>query len=367
MIFNHSSRFFITLILLIIPFSLSAKKENSFGRHGILMTIRTPQDMIGPKLPDKYRVSVILSGDIASEISQNLTAMKLDAPLFEEIMPVKGRFYLNLANADYALETRELISGILNPVELLDIVVATVVRYRDKQNFPVLVKETSISITPEPNAGSTLVRIELKPWGNRFGYLNEDMGVYVQESWLTRMALVMDTASHLVHQLSQTKISRHYTLDQTSKPVPDTMLSRYTFEYAGVDGLMMPSKLSLAINGREALTVSAGYRREKQYIVFDTRSICYTEQTNPARCLTMNYQAYKFGGILQANKVLAEPTDYTRQLSEAAQLSRKASDELYAGKILSSVRSLQKLIDLYPNTPHAVESKKLLANLPKGL
>jgi outer membrane protein assembly factor BamD (BamD/ComL family) len=40
---------------------------------------------------------------------------------------------------------------------------------------------------------------------------------------------------------------------------------------------------------------------------------------------------------------------------------------LHAGKIRSSVRSLQKLIDLYPNTPHAVEAKKLLANLPKGL
>jgi hypothetical protein len=353
--------FLLFLTVSVIP--TDARKPN-FGPHEIILGLKTPQDMVFPSFPSHYRVPVTLSGDIAAEISSTIKDMKLPAPKFEELMPSKVIFYLRIANEDYDIDTRELLAGILNPVQIIDVILNSILRFRDKSYFPTMVKETDIAVTPVRRNDRSCIQIELTAKGDRFGYTYEDMGVYVQESWLTRIDLIADSASRLVTELTEHKVGRQYSLAQEKKPAPDTMVSRFRFEYGTFGESPLPSKLMLEINGKPSLAIEAKYRDENGRTVFDTRSVCCTREGIADQCLMMSYGEYRFENVPQEAAAAAKPKVTSRELTAAAKLARDAVYQLRAGMIYASKHTLRKLVDEYPNTPQAVEAKKLLSDLP---
>lgn len=335
--------------------------------YAMLRRIQTPGELVYPHLPRRYRVPVKVEGSVAEEIRATLNQLKLDPPRFEERMASKGDFHLVLANTSYPRETREMIGGILNPIELIDLVIRSVVRYRDPKQFDLLVKETDIQISRGSWQGKPVRYVELTPAGERFAYTYEDRGASVHESWLTGLALTIDTTSNLVYELVQQKHKRAFRTDQADKPTADTVRSTYHFNYDTLDGALLPVELSLTLNGRKALRIAASYRKVDRHVVFDSRSICYYRDEGEGSCLTMSYGTYDLSRNAAKVPMGAHSRKYTRALGKAAELSREAAEDLRTGEIGSAVRRLHRLVEHYPDTPQAVEARKLLSSLPRGL
>jgi hypothetical protein len=295
-----------------------------------------------------------------------LEKLNLEAPQYEEVFNADRRFYLNLSNADYPLETRECITGILNPVEMMEIVMASALKYRDKDMFSIIMKETNVSTSIETIDGTRNYRVLVVPKGRYFAYSYQDMGAYARESWLTALTLVVDSASHRARELVLKKCARQFEAASREKPPVDSLLTRYSFVYRSFNGVMLPSELRLLINGVQTLSLSASYRAlDGRYMVFDTRKICSPDRDS-ASCLTMQYGRYRVREIPEGIRKPIRPAVYAKNLERAAQLSRDALKSLREGNIETSVRICKKIVAQYPETPQAVEARHLLSGLPGG-
>jgi hypothetical protein len=158
-----------------------------------------------------------------------------------------------------------------------------------------------------------------------------------------------------------------YMADEARKPPVDSSLLAYGFSYTVRQGSLLPAGLSLSVNGTPSLSVSATYRSEGKYVVFDTRNICYVNKGAGAvepSCLVMFYGAYRLNSVPQAIKSPVRPQEYAQHMEKAAQLVRKALDRLHSGRIESSIPLLKKVASEYPETPQAVEARRLLSGLP---
>ena len=335
----------------------------------LLRSIRSPDVLVFPHLPSCYTVPVSVSGAIADEMKKTLDTLGLEPPRYEEVLDKKGKFHLFLANQSYPLETRDLLAGVLNPVEMIDAVVSSVLKYKSDDQFIAIVNETEISTTPVVTGGATpLVRVVLTPKGKYFAYAYDDLGSYIRESWLSSITCLLDTTSRIVHELSLMRHVRTYLADATQKPPVDSALLRYGFSYEARQGAMLPVELSLSVNGVPSLSVTATYRSEGKYLVFDTRKICYTKPASVnavPSCLIMSYGAYDMNAVPRALMSPVPPRDYAQHMEKAAQLCRKALDLLRSGSIESSIPLLKKVASEYPETPQAVEARKLLSGLPR--
>jgi hypothetical protein len=330
----------------------------------LLRSIRSPDQLVFPRLPSSYTVPITVSGVIAEEMKKTLDTIHLEAPRYEEVLDKNRQFHLFLANQSYPLETRDMLAGVLNPVDMIDAVVSSVLKYKSDDQFIAIVNETEIAVAPA--AGG--VRVMLTPKGKYFAYSYDDLGSYIRESWLSRITCVLDTSSHLVQELSLMRHQRIFVADKPQKPPVDSSLLAYGFSYASVQGALVPVELSLSINGAPSLSVSATYRGEGKFVVFDTRKICYVNSASiggAPSCLIMMYGAYDMNNMpSQAMKSPVRPRDYAQHMEKAAQLCRKALEHLRGGRIESSIPLLKKVVSEYPETPQAVEARKLLSGLP---
>jgi hypothetical protein len=355
----------VSLVLLFIC-QVWSKGKPPIDGYTLLRSVQSPVDLLLPHLPGSYTVSVTLSGGAADEMKRTLEKLKLEAPRYEEVFDSGRRFYLNLSNANYPLETRECITGILNPVEMMEIVMASALKYRDKDMFSIIMKETNVSTAMETIDGKRIYKVQVVPKGRYFAYSYQDKGAYARESWLTALTLVMDSASHQARELVLQKYSRHYEAVKKEKPPVDSFLIRYSFMYGSFDGVVLPTELTLWVNGAQTLFLSASYRViDGRYRVFDIRKICSSVKDS-ASCLTMQYGTYRTGEIPAAVRKPVRPAAYAKDLEHAAQLSREALASLREGNIESSVRICKKIIGQYPETPQAVEARRLLSGLPGG-
>jgi hypothetical protein len=335
----------------------------------LLRSIRSPDQLVSPRLPSCYTVPVTVSGAIAEEMKKTLDTIHLESPEYEEVFDKNHQFHLYLANQSYPLETRDLLAGVLNPVEMIDAVVSSVLKYKSDDQFIAIVNETEIAVTPQAVNGRPGVRAVLTPKGKYFAYSYEDMGAYIRESWLSSITCLLDTSSHLVQELSLMRHQRICVAEQTQKPPVDSSLLTYGFFYAVSQGTLLPVELSLSINGVPSLSISAAYRSEGKYLVFDTRKICYVnsaKRDGAPSCLIMSYGTYNMNAV--PPKVLSSPVhprDYAQHMEKAARLCRKALERLRSGSIESSIPLLKKVVSEYPETPQAVEARKLLSGLPR--
>lgn len=345
--------------------TLFAGAEKAPDGYGLLKSIKSPQELLFPFFPKKYCAPVTLSGTIADEMKGALDSLRLDPPQYRERFDGKA-FNLVLGGDGYSARTRELLSGILNPVELIDIVVSSVVRYRDPGRFSEIMKETKMEADTCTYANRSAYKIVLAPKGERFAYSYQDMGAFVHESWLTLLSITIDASSRVVYELSTVRYSRTYGAG-SEKPKPDIMNARYLFVYEERDGLSLPHRLTVYFNNAEVLRLQAAYRKQEKFFLFDNKEICTAIEGKQA-CLNVSYGDYAFavcdtGGA----KGKGQAKKYSARLEKAATLSAEASEKIRKGKITDAIRLLQKLVEQYGDTPQAIEAKRLLHQLPGEL
>jgi hypothetical protein len=181
------------LLLFPVSSALAAGANNQPDGYALLKGIQSPQELLFPFFPKKYCVPVTLSGKIADEMKSALDSLKLELPRYSERFNGKA-FDLVLSNEGYTANTRELLSGIMNPVELIDIVVSSVVKYREVGKFSEIMRETKVTADTCTYANGPAYRITLAPKGDRFSYSYQDMGAIVHESWLTMLTLTIDAS-----------------------------------------------------------------------------------------------------------------------------------------------------------------------------
>ena len=332
------------------------------GGHAFIKSIKSPQELLFPHFPKKYCVPVTLSGRIADEMRIALDSLKMDLPTYNEFFDGK-EFHLTLA---YAAKTRELLSGMLNPVEMIDIVVTSVVKYREGQKYEEIIRDTHVKRDSGSYNGRKALVVQLTPKGERFAYVYQDMGAFVTESWLTMMTLTIDAATNVVYELSTIRYSRTYGANAAKKPSADITNARYVFNYDQKEGILLPSRLTVQFNNAEVLRIDVTYKKQDKVFVFVKKEIC-TSMGGIPMCLIETYGDYKMGACDTTAGAQTQKKPYSKQLEQAAQLSRDASEKLRKGQISETIRLLQKLIEQYGGTPQAIEAKRLLSQLPKEL
>lgn len=337
----------------------AADNKSSFD---ILRSIRSPQELLYPVLPKKFCVPVSLSGTIAEEMNRALKNLNLNTPLYMESFD-GTTFHLSIANESYPEQTSNLLSGVLNPLEMIDLIVQSLVKYKSTQKFTELIAETNIELQ-KSSINPASVKVHLTPRGNRFAYSYDDNGAFIQESFITEMDIVIDSATHLVHEINTRKLHRQFSTDVTKEPLFDTLNIRYLFNYTEfTKNVLLPYQLQIFSNNKQTLEIGVTYRREDANIVFDKKVIFSVHDSNKSD-LVITYGKYamticktKKNSVQQINK----------KLLAASILSKKAVDYLRKGNISASARVLREIAEKYDDTPQAIEARRLLSQLPSDL
>lgn len=351
--------------MLFLVVSSPAKKPAS-KPYTVLSRIQSPYTLIASHFPKQYTVPITLSGSIADEIRGVLDTMDITMVRYVEHYDKKRGFQLVISNEAYTVQTRDLLTGILNPLEMTDVILHSILKYQEAETLEHLRQTTSIARTQKTVSGIPLSVFTLTPRGSRFCYRYKDMGAHIDENWLTELQVAVDPATMLAHELSLKKHRRIFSADQQEKSMPTLSLYAYGFTYTIIGGVAVPSRLDLYIDGVQVLALTASYKKQAQYILFDKREITYFLPDKSTEQLTIQYTTYRFARPPDAIKTLPAGK-YTKKLRRAAELSRKAGEALNKGHIQTAVSILQTLIDSYPGTPQAVEAQKLLTGLPNGL
>ena len=325
--------------------------------------IKTPHELLSKYLPKRYTASLALSGSIADEIKVILDTLEIDTPRYSEIFHRKKGSQLIITNNKYTSQNRDLISGILNPIELTGIVLNSILQYKEVDNLLHMQKETTVSVKED----SSFTILEIKPTGTRFNYKYKDVGAYIYETWLTMLSITVDPSTMLAHELSLTKHSRTFSPDQAKKPTPKKNRHTYIFKYEKFQNVSVPAKLDLYVDTFLTLTLSASYRQIDRFILFDSREITYFFKNKAESKLLIEYQSYNFEITQKEAETAGSFGKYTAKLKKAAACARKAADALNKGDTQTALGLLQTIIENYPGTPQAVEAQKLLSGLPNGL
>ncbi|NLG16704.1 MAG: hypothetical protein GX556_05170 [Fibrobacter sp.] len=340
---------------------------NLFAQEGpeyaILKSIKAPQDLLFPHFPPRYCVQVQLSGPVAEEMTGAINKLQFESPVFRESFNGK-EFNLYLANSNYPEQTRELLSGLLNPLELINMAVESVIKYKSENKFAELQDQTSASHEISSVNGRPVYKIRLIPKGNYFSYSYNDNGAFVEESWMKELTAVVDSALSLVYELSATKQQRQFSVDAVDKPSARESAVKYIFSYEFGTGVPLPSRMEFFSDGEPVLDISAVYGPLGDQIVFTRKTICVYQGSEKA-CLELAHTDYSCKACPSAKK--RNPRFYNRKLEKAALLSKKAVDQLRNGNISVSTRVLEELVEKYGDTPQAVEARRLLAKLPSQL
>jgi hypothetical protein len=357
-----------TFILLFLSLSILPGAKRKLSKpYATISRIKSPYELISNYLPKRYTASLLLSGSIADEIKSILDTLDIDMPQYSEIYNKKNRYQLIITNKGYTSQTCDLLSGILNPIELTDIILNSILQYREIENLLQMQKETIVSKKKGSKNDSSVVIYEIKPTGTRFCYKYKDMGAYIFETWLTKLSIAVEPSTMLARELSLTKHSRSFFTDQHIRPAPEVSNHRYVFNYKKIQNAPVPAQLDLYVDSILKLTLSASYRQVDRFILFDKREIKYYLKDTTVSSLLIEYTSYAFDITQEKTKPLRTSGKYTTKLKRAAACSRKAIEALNKGEIQTALGLLQTIIDNYPGTPQAVEAQKLLSGLPQGL
>ncbi len=354
------------IFIILFSFSISTEisaKQKLNDSYTIITRIKSPLEMISDIFPKRYSVPVTLSGSIADEIASILDTINIDKPLYSEYYDRKNGFVLSIINEQFPSQTREMISGILNPIDMTGVILNYLLKYRETDNLIKLQKETTINTKNVKKGDSTMILIEIKPKGTRFCYEYKDFGAYLHESWLSEMSITIDSSTMVAQELSIVKHLCDYNATQQKRPAPKKFHQLYKFTYAEIKGSPIPSTFDLYIDSQLTLSFSASYREFDKYTTFDRREITYFLNDKPASDLIMKFMKYDLSvekKIIKEDKIKDE---YAKNLKRAAAYSRKATEALNSGRIQKAVQLMQMIIDNYPHTPQAVEAKKLLSGL----
>ncbi|MDD5674688.1 MAG: hypothetical protein PHC61_11030 [Chitinivibrionales bacterium] len=350
----------VPLLLLLVFFQAGAKAPSADTAYAVLQSVKMPSQLITGVLPRSYRASVTLAGSLAAEMETACKQLELEAPQYEESFD-NGKFTLRLANGAYPEQTRDLLGGIINPITMIDLLLAGVVKFKEPARFNLLMTETALQKNYAIVKNRSVATVHLRPRANRFGYACEDLGGRLVESWLSALDCTIDTAAHLVMELD---LRKHVRV-RGEAPAPDSVPGvdyGYRFEYETINGHVLPAALYVTVNDTPTLSVKARYRRENKAVVFDQKEIyCRNRDGSPA-AIHMRYGVYRFTSGKETATATASPK-YAGRLLNAARLARSAGAALSDGHIEAALDFLHQLTTEYKGTPQAVEGEKLLQGL----
>ncbi len=362
-VYKQIKPFFICILAGMTLYPASSK----LSKHYLpLSRIKSPYTLLSNHLPKQYTVPLTLSGSIAEEIKSVLDTLDIEMVHYSELFDRRKGFQVVITNNAYMTQTRDLLSGILNPVEMTDIILNSILRYQEEETLLQIQNATTIAHSQKTRNGIPLTQYTLTPKGKHFCYQYKDMGAYVHESWLTELHIAIDPKTMLAHELSVIKHTRSISTDQQDRPVPKVSTHSYVFSYTTIENILLPSQLNFYVDSMLVLALSASYSKQEQYILFDKREITYFLPDKSTSHLKIRYNAYQFT-ISSKTQKTAPSGKYSKKLKRAAKLSRKAIEALNNGRIQTAMNILQTIIDTCPGTPQAVEAQKLLTGLPNGL
>lgn len=352
----------VLIILLAISVS-SFSKENKLEQYKIFKDVRSSFDAALKYLPKEYTVPVHISGPVAEEILAQIDSLDIDKPGFIEHLDKDRRFRLLLANENYSSRTRELLSGILNPVEMIDAIMKSVLKYSEESFLKKLERETSFSKDTITIENKKFIRVTLKPSGTRFNYAYRDMGAYMIENWLTEMTLDIYPHNNLAAELTYVKHSRLTGTSGENKK--ETKISKHTFRfrYSKIKDIEVPSSLRLYINDKPTAALSVKYREEDRYILFENRKVKYIISESKPVELIIDYGTYTFDKPPAPSGQITTNSKYSQNLKKAADRAREASQAISEGKLSTAANILKTIVDRYPGTPQAVEASRILTGL----
>jgi hypothetical protein len=330
--------------------------------YSLLAAIKSPSGILAPLFPAQYQADLACSGSLADEINAVMDTLGFDSSRFRELYDRKNGFRWILDNTACTARTRDRLTGILNPVEMTDAILNSVLKYQSTSLLGQLQNETVAAVERRPIEGDGTITIILVPKGARFCYAMTDRGAYTHETWLTGLEITLDTITSLAKKMTLKKWSRTVTPDSSGEAQPKQSLHTYTFSYTVVSGSLLPSRLTFAIDSAQACSITAGYRRENGAVVFDTREITYFLPDRRESRLRIDYTGYSFGPFERGEKEISS-SRYATRLKRAAKLSRKAMGALNKGDILQAAGHLKAIIQNFPGTPQAVEATRLLSGL----
>jgi len=325
-----------------------------------------PKELIAPHFPENYTTQLSLEGKISDEITTSLKNQGLEKPQFRETYSRKNGFKLLLVNENYSLSTKNMISGIFNPLEMIELTIESLVRFRDPNKFGRLQKETSMQVSNEGFRGKRIYRVDLSPRKERFAYTYEDQGNSIKEKWLQHLSASIDSVSLLIYKISLVQCTKVIHANQSIRPRVDTTAKEYIIRYTEGSQPVLPHDLSVYINAHKVLEITADYQKVNKYTVFKSRYICFISDKKTKKCLTMNYGDYNFKtSIISKIKRNMQEKPSTADINKAAVLAEKATQAMDEGELEKAMRYFKKLIRNYPQTPQGVEAGNLVKNLPQ--
>jgi len=359
---NNYNLLLSVVIILIFLLSNSTDASDNKTPYDYLKEIQSPQKLIFPVIPEKYCVPVILSGSIADEMNAALKNLNLEKPAYSESFSGSS-FELLITNESYPEQTRNLLSGVLNPLEMIDIIIQSLIRHQSQKKFAELMSETNAQIKRASENGS-IIQIFLSPKKKYFSYSIEDNGSYVQESYLTSMAVSLDTSNNLVHEIKSGKLYRQFSSDAAAESSFDSLDIHYIFSYTdSISGLLLPHKMQIITNNNQSLEIGVSYKLTANTVFFDRKTI-FCKNDSISSDLVISYGDYS---LTPCKSRKSSVTQTSKQLLAASTLSRKALELMRKGNISASARTLREIAGKYHDTPQAIEARRLLSQLPCDL
>ena len=356
--FNRYLIFFIAIL-----FSLTSAKESLIDQYRILKNLKSSLDVAQKYFPKEYTVPVYIDGEVADQILATVDSLGIEKPHFQEHLDKDKNFRLLLSNKNYTSSTREMLSGILNPIEMMDAVLKSVLRFSDESMLKKLQKKTLLKKENFTEDNQKLIRLTLVPKSSRFSYTYKDMGAYIFENWLTKLTVIIYENSNQIKELQYTRFSRLTDAGATTRVTPKKSEHKYNFKYIKVKGINMPSALRFYVNGKPTVALSVKYREEGAYTLFDSRSVKYILDGGKSVMLNLSYGKYKYEAPQKNSGEITANPKYAKKLRKAAELSKKASLAISEGELTSATHILKNVISRYPGTPQAVEAKNILSGL----
>lgn len=355
--------YFLLLITAVLSQGLAESKKGH--SHSILADIKTPQQLLFPHIPPKYIVALQLSGNIAEEMSAAVTRLGLEKPHYLESFDGEN-FFVRLANENYPQKTRDLLTGILNPAEIIDMSTESVLRYKSETFISELQKNSNISVNLSHYNQKPVWKISLTPIDKHFGYSHEDMGAAIRENWFEKLELVVDTALKVIYTIDALQIERIYSSIEQDAPEVIKRTIKYDFGYQNFNSSPLPSGFKVTMNGKPLLSISADYQEHENYALFRKKEVC-SFRSKGKKCLIMSYGDYSFSVPKSIRRNERGGTISARDLSKAANLSVKATELMRKGNISAAKRVINTLVERYPETPQAIEAKEILMSLPAAV
>jgi hypothetical protein len=354
----------VSALLLTAGISHSSSTDSTQANFALLKSLRSPREQLQPCLPPHYRVPVTIGGSVAAEMLATVRKLGLSAPRYREEYEGRGRFRLTLANEDYPRETGELLCGILNPIDMTEAVLGSIIKYRDDQTLRRMLQQTVISRSEVTIENRRMLQLDIRPSAERFNYFYEDRGPQVVEEWLSRLQLTIDAAAADVYEISFVKHVRVTGSGEDRAPVTTVRHYRYLIAYTRCGTATLPQRLEVHTDSVLTMRLSAGYRQVAHRILFDRRTICAFNGAAVADSVVMSYGEYDLRTPVAARPQSSGKRD--EKLKNAAALASQASQAIASGAVGKASALLQTLCRRYPDTPQAVEARKLLSGLPAG-